>query len=81
MTSTGPPQTAHRVNTPMSPDSLREPARFSDDDALRRLAALDHSLHQISTQLTPLSKLLSQLDELCATLTTLIGSLESASRS
>jgi hypothetical protein len=65
----------------MSSDSLREPVRFSDDDALRRLAAIDHRLHQISTQLTPLSTLLSQLDELCANLTTLIGSLESAGRS
>jgi hypothetical protein len=65
----------------MSPDPIREPVRWSDDDALRRLAAIDHSLNQISTQLTPMSKLLSQLDEICANLTTLIGSLESAGRS
>lgn len=65
----------------MSPDFLRKPVRFSDDDALRRLAAIDHRLHQISTQLTPMSKLPSQLDEICANLTTLIGLLESAGRS
>jgi hypothetical protein len=56
----------------MSVDSVGEPVRRTDNDVLGRLAAIDHRLHQISTQLVTMDKLLSQLDELGANLETLI---------
>lgn len=62
----------------MSTDPVSEPVRQADDDVLRRLAAIDHRLHQISTHLDTIGKLVSQLDEVRANLDTLIGSLSSA---
>ncbi|MGH3823740.1 MAG: hypothetical protein ACRDRA_13065 [Pseudonocardiaceae bacterium] len=62
----------------MSTDPLSEPVRHADDDLPARLAAIDHRLHQISTQLDPLGQLLCQLDETRAKLDTLIRSLSSA---
>lgn len=65
----------------MSADPLGEPVRGTDDDVLGRLAAIDHRLHQISTQLTTMGTLFSQLEEIHAHLQTLIRSLGSAGRS
>lgn len=65
----------------MSADSVGEPVRRTADDVLGRLAAIEHRLHQISTQLATMDKLLSQLDEIGANLETLIRSLRSAGRS
>ena len=65
----------------MSADPVGEPVRRADDDVLGRLAAIDHGLHQISTQLTTLGTLLSRLDEIGTNLETLIESLRSAGRS
>lgn len=65
----------------MSADPLGEPVRGTDDDVLGRLAAIDHRLHQISTQLTILGTLFSQLEEIRTHLQTLIVSLRSAGRS
>jgi hypothetical protein len=65
----------------MSADSVGEPVRRTDDDVLGRLAAIDHRLHQISTQLATVGKLLSQLDEIGANLERLIRPLRSAGRS
>jgi flagellin-like hook-associated protein FlgL len=59
----------------MSADPVGEPVHRTDHDVLARLAAIDHRLHQISTQLTTMGKLLSQLDKTCANLETLIESL------
>jgi flagellin-like hook-associated protein FlgL len=59
----------------MSTDSGGEPVRHTDDDVLGRLAAIDHRLHQISTQLATMGQLLSQLEQIGANLETLIGSL------
>ncbi|MGQ0716903.1 MAG: hypothetical protein ACT4NP_06215 [Pseudonocardiales bacterium] len=65
----------------MSADSAGEPVRRSDDDLLEILAAIDHRLHQISTQLTTIGTLRNQLDEICANLKTLVESLWSAGQS
>ena len=65
----------------MSVDSVGEPVRRTDNDVLGRLAAIDHRLHQISTQLATMGKLLSQLDEIGANLERLIRPLRSAGRS
>ncbi|HYZ37266.1 MAG TPA: hypothetical protein VE673_11185 [Pseudonocardiaceae bacterium] len=62
----------------MSAQPVREPTRRTDGDVLARLTAIEHRLHQISTQLTALGELLTQLDEIHANLTTLIESLQSA---
>lgn len=51
----------------MSAESVSEPACRTDDDVLARLAAIDHRLHQISTHLTPIGQLLSQLAEIHTT--------------
>jgi hypothetical protein len=59
----------------MSADPVSEPLRRTDDDVLRRLAAIDHRLHQISTTI---GKLLGQLDEIRANLESLIASPGSA---
>jgi hypothetical protein len=64
----------------MSADAPGEPVRRADD-VLGRLAAIDHRLHHISTQLTTIGKSLSRLDEIGADLETLIGSLRLAGRS
>jgi hypothetical protein len=61
----------------MSADPVGEPMRRTDDDVLGRLAAIDHRLHQISNQLATMGQSLSQLDEICANLETLLGSLGS----
>jgi flagellin-like hook-associated protein FlgL len=65
----------------MSADPVGEPVRRTDDDVLGTLASIDHRLHQISTQLATMGKLLSQLDELGANLESLIRPLRSAGRS
>jgi hypothetical protein len=65
----------------MSADPVGEPVHRTDDDVLARLAAIDHRLHQISTQFTTMGKLPSQLDDIRANLETLIGSLRSAGQS
>lgn len=58
----------------MSADPIGDPVRRStDDDVRERLAAIDHRLHQISTQLTTMGKSLSQLDKICANHETLLG--------
>jgi len=62
----------------MSAEPVNEPTRRTDGDVLARLTAIDHRLHQISTQLAALDELLSQLDEIRANLTTLTESLQSA---
>jgi len=62
----------------MSAEPVSEPARRTDGDALARLTAIDHRLHQISTQLAAVGELLSQLDEIRANLETLTESLQSA---
>ncbi|MBV8539852.1 MAG: hypothetical protein JO063_10545 [Pseudonocardiales bacterium] len=64
----------------MSADSLGEPVRHPDDDVLGRLTAIDHRLHQISTQLATLDQLLSQLAQIGANLETLIRSLSGTTR-
>lgn len=64
----------------MSADSVGEPVRHTDDDVLGRLAAIDHRLHQISTQLATLGPLLSQLEQISTNLETLIGSLDGTTR-
>ena len=74
---------AHHLDRPtvhehaMSADASGEPVRRVDD-VLGRLAAIDHRLHHISTQLTTIGKSLSRLDEIDAALETLIGSLRLA---
>jgi flagellin-like hook-associated protein FlgL len=65
----------------MSADPLGEPVRGTDDDVVGRLAAIDHRLHQISTQLTTLGTLLNQLEEIRTHLQTVIRSLGSVGRS
>ncbi len=65
----------------MSADPVGEPVRGTHDDVLGRLAAIDHRLHQMSTQLTTMGKPSSQLGRISADLETLIGSLGSAGRS
>ena len=65
----------------MSADPVGEPVCPADDDVLGSLAAIDHRLHQISTQLTTMGTLLSRLDEIGANLEALIESLRSAGRS
>lgn len=63
----------------MSADPVIGPARRTDDDALERLSAIDHRLHQISTHLAATTgQLLNQLAEIHANLETLMGSLGSA---
>lgn len=62
----------------MSAEPISEPTRRTDGDALARLNAIDHRLHQISTQLAAVGELLSQLDEIRANLKTLTESLQSA---
>lgn len=62
----------------MSAEPLSESTRRTDGDALARLTAIDHRLHQISTQLAAVGELLSQLDEIRAILETLTESLQSA---
>jgi hypothetical protein len=57
----------------MSADPIGEQMRRTDDDVLARLAAIDHRLHQISTQLTTMNTLHSQPDEICANLDKLIS--------
>jgi hypothetical protein len=57
----------------MSADPIGEPMRRTDDDVLARLAAIDHRLHQISTQLTTMGDLHGQLNEICANLDKLIS--------
>ncbi|MBV9013208.1 MAG: hypothetical protein JO272_14370 [Pseudonocardiales bacterium] len=57
----------------MSADPLNQPVPRTDHDLLGRLAAVDHRLHQISTQLTTLGTVLRQLDKICANVDTLIG--------
>jgi flagellin-like hook-associated protein FlgL len=64
----------------MNTDPLDEPMRRTDDDVRARLATIDHRLHQISTQLATMGKLLNKLDEICTKLETLIGSLGSDPR-
>ena len=64
-----------------SQDPVGEPVRRANDDVLGRLAAIDHRLHQISTQLTTIGTLLNRLDEIGASLETLIESLRSTGRS
>ncbi|MCA1703328.1 MAG: hypothetical protein LC808_08720 [Actinobacteria bacterium] len=58
----------------MSADPVSEPVRRADDDGLGRLVAIDQRLHQISTHLANIDKLLCQLDEARANLETLLGS-------
>lgn len=65
----------------VSADPLGEPVRGTDDGVVGRLAAIDHRLHQISTQLTTLGTLFSQLEEIRTHLQTLIVSLRPAGRS
>jgi hypothetical protein len=65
----------------MNADPVSEPAPRTDENVLGRLAAIEHRLHQISTQLTSMSTLPSQLEEVCTNLETLIGSLRSVGRS
>jgi flagellin-like hook-associated protein FlgL len=65
----------------MNADPVSEPALCTDEDVLGRLAAIDHRLHHISTQLTTMGTLPNQLEEISANLETLIGSLRSAGRS
>ena len=55
----------------MSAEPVSEPARRTDGDVLARLNAIDHRLHQISTQLAAVGGLLSQLDDIRANLKTL----------
>ncbi len=62
----------------MSGDPVGGSVHRTDHDVLGRLAAIDHRLHQIQTQLTTMSKLPSQLDEINANLNTLIESFGSA---
>ncbi len=63
----------------MSADPAGGPVRRADDDALERLSAIDHRLHQISTHLAATTgQLLSQLAAIHANLETLIESLGSA---
>lgn len=62
----------------MSAEPVSEPTRRTDGDALARLTAIDHRLHQISTQLAAVGELLSQLDEIRTNLETLTESLQSA---
>jgi hypothetical protein len=62
----------------MSAQHVSEPTPRTDGDVLARLNAIDHRLHQISTQLAAVSELLSQLDEIRANLKTLTESLQSA---
>src|SRR4051794_39943363 len=62
----------------MSAEPVREPTRRTDGDVLARLNAIDHHLHQISTQLAAVGELLNQLDEIRANLKTLTESLQSA---
>lgn len=64
----------------MSAESVGEPVRHTDDDVLGRLAAIEHRLQRISTQLTTLGQLLSQLERIGANLETLIGSLGGTAR-
>lgn len=64
----------------MSADSVGEPARHADGDVLGRLTAIDHRLHQISTQLATLGQLLSQLERIGTNLETLISSLSGTPR-
>ncbi|MGH3696915.1 MAG: hypothetical protein ACRDRX_23540 [Pseudonocardiaceae bacterium] len=61
----------------MSADSVSEQVHHTDHDVLGKLAAIDHRIHQIQTQLNTMSKLPSQLDEISANLKTLIESLAS----
>lgn len=56
----------------MSADPIGEPGHRTDHDVLARLTAIDHRLHQISTQLTTMGKMLSQIDKICTNLETLI---------
>lgn len=66
----------------MTADSVDEPLRRANDDVLgAALTSIDHRLHQISTQLTAMNALRSQLDNIRANLETLIESLGSAGRS
>ncbi len=62
----------------MSAEPVSEPTRRTDGDVLARLNAIDHRLHQISTELAAVGELLSQLDEIRANLKTLTESLQSA---
>lgn len=60
----------------MSAEPVSEPTRRTDGDTLARLTAIDHRLHQISTQLAAVGESLSQLDEIRANLETLTESLQ-----
>jgi hypothetical protein len=62
----------------MSAEHVSEPTPRTDRDMLARLNAIDHRLHQISTQLAAVGELLSQLDDIRANLKTLTESLQSA---
>ena len=62
----------------MSAEPVSEPMRHTDSNVPARLNAIDHRLHQISTQLAAVGELPSQLDEIRANLTTLTESLQSA---
>lgn len=62
----------------MSAEPISEPTRRTDGDVLAMLNAIDHRLHQISTQLAAIGELLSQLDEIRANLKTLTESVQSA---
>ncbi|MGH4007513.1 MAG: hypothetical protein ACRDTH_04990 [Pseudonocardiaceae bacterium] len=57
----------------MSADPVGEPVRRTDDDVLRRLAAIDQRLHQISIQLTSMDTLISNSTKPCVNFETLIG--------
>ena len=63
----------------MSTEPVSGLVRRTDDDALERLNAIDHRLHQISTHLAAtIGQLPSQLAEIHANLDTLIESLRPA---
>jgi hypothetical protein len=62
----------------MSAEPVSEPTRRTDGDVLARLNAIDHRLHQLSTQLAAVGESLSQLDEIRGNLKTLTESLQPA---
>ena len=62
----------------MSAEPVSEPTHRTDGDVLARRNAIDHRLHQLSTQLAAVGESLSQLDEIRANLKTLTESLQSA---
>lgn len=60
----------------MSADPDGKPVRRTDDGVPERLSAIDRRLHHISTQLTNMSQLHSQLDQIDDNLKMLIRSLD-----